>query len=204
MKKFVICLVYTTTFFIVRKYHLTQSLFILINGINFKWPKRNLLMNTYFLFFCFFFVQKIIWWSDNSTLISPHCAIFSLVFVSMWSRREDVLTVTLVGDFLICLNPKLLQNYKYFFASSEILLVPFTMFLLVSLINVPFSHKLIFKSPSICHSLFKIFSVFRLSENVSRNLNWSGSLYINPTVFGFVFRIRSSIKYFLFHLKCNF
>ena len=53
MQKVVICLVYISLFLIVRKYHLTQSLFILINGIIFKWPKRNLLMDTYFLLFVF-------------------------------------------------------------------------------------------------------------------------------------------------------
>ena len=47
-------------------------------------------------------------------MISLHCAIFSLVFVKMWSLREDMLSISLVGDF-ICLNPKVLQNSKYFF-----------------------------------------------------------------------------------------
>ena len=132
MKKDAMCLVYITIFFIVRKHHLTQSLFILINWILFKWPKRNLLMNTYFLFFCLL-VQKIIWWSDNQKLISPHYfAIFSFVFVNMWSIREGVLCVTLVGDCIICLNPKVFQNSKYFFASDEILLVPFSMFYIFS------------------------------------------------------------------------
>ena len=70
------------------------------------------------------------------------------------------------------------------------------MFLLFSLINVPFLHKLILKSPSLCHSSFKIFSVFKISNNVSRNRNWSGGFYIIPTVIGFVFGIRSSIKIF--------
>ena len=95
-----------------------------------------------------------------------------------------VLCVTLVDDCIICLNFKVLQNSKYFFATDEILLVLFTMVLLFSLSNVPFSHKLIFKSPGMCHSSFKIFSVFKPSDNVSRNLNWSSSLYIIPTVIG--------------------
>ena len=47
-----------------------------------------------------------------------------------------------VGDCIICLNQNVLQNCKYFFASDEILLVRFTMFLLFSLSIVPFSHKL--------------------------------------------------------------
>ena len=105
-----------------------------------------------------------------------------------------MLSVTLVGDCINCLNPKILQNSKCFFASGDILLVPFTMFLLFSLIKVPFSHKLIFKSASIYHSSFKIFSVFKLSDNVSRNLNWFGGFHIIPTVICFVFGIRSSVK----------
>ena len=121
----------------------------------------------------------------------------------MRSIKEDVLSGTLVGDCIVCLNSKVLQNSKYFFASGEILLVPFTMFLLFSLINVPFLHKLIFKSPSLCHSLCKIFSVFKLSENVSRNLNWSSDLYI-PTVISFVFGIRSSIKIFSISFEMQF
>ena len=115
-----------------------------------------------------------------------------------------MLSVTLVGDFITCLNAKVLQNSKYFFASSQILLVPFTMFLLFSLINVPFSNKLIFKSPSICHSLFKIFSVFKLSDYVSRDLNWSGGLYIIPIVIWFFFGTRSSIKIFSISFEMQF
>ena len=158
-KKVGICLIYIVIFFIVGKCHFTQSLFILISWILFKWPKRNLLMDTFFFFFCF------------------PCTKDQLMVALM---------VTLVGDCIICLDPKVLQNSKYFFTSDKILLVPFTMFLLFCLINVPFSWKLIFKSPSICHSSFKIFSVFKLSDNVSRNLNWSGGLYIIPKVIGFV------------------
>ena len=98
-----------------------------------------------------------------------------------------MLCVTLVGDCIICLNPKVLRNSKYIFVSDEILLVTFTMFLLFYLSNVLFSHKLIFKSSSICHSSFKIFSVFKLSDNVSGNLNWSGGLYY-PNSYWFCFQ----------------
>ena len=59
------------------------------------------------LCFCLIFlVQKIIWWSDNPILISPHCVVFSSVFVNMWSIRVDELGVTLVGDFISCLRQK--------------------------------------------------------------------------------------------------
>ena len=115
-----------------------------------------------------------------------------------------MLCVTLIGNCIICLNPKVLHNSKYFFTSDEILLVPFTMFLLFSLSNVPFSHKLIFKSPSLCCSSFKIFSVFKLSDNVSRNLNWSGGMYIIPIVIAFVFGIRTSIKIFYNSFEMKF
>ena len=97
---------------------------------------------------------------------------------------------------LLWLNPKILQNSKYFFASDEILLVYFTMFLFSSLKKVPFSNKFKFRSACICRSSFNIFSLFELSHNVSRNLNWSGKLYIIQTVIGFVFGIRSLIKTF--------
>ena len=59
MKKVVICLVYITIFFIVRKYHSTQSFAIPISWILFKWSKRNLLMDTYFLFFLFFLYKRL-------------------------------------------------------------------------------------------------------------------------------------------------
>ena len=105
-----------------------------------------------------------------------------------------MLSVTLVGDFSICLNPKVLHNSKYFFALSEVLSVHFTMFLLFSLTNVLFSHKLIFKSPSICHSSFKIFTVFKIFTG----------LHIIPAVIGFVFGIRNSIKMFSISFEMQF
>ena len=41
-----------------------------------------------------------------------------------------MLGVTLVGDFINCLRPKVLQNSKYLFVSDDTLLAPFIMFLL--------------------------------------------------------------------------
>ena len=70
-------------------------------------------MATYFVFFNFS-RTKIIWWLDNPILISPHCVISSFLFVNMWSIRVDVLGVTLAGDFINSLRPKVLQNSRYF------------------------------------------------------------------------------------------
>ena len=101
--------------------------------------------------FLIFLVQKIIWWSDNPILISPHCIVFSFVFVNMWLIRVDVLGVTQVGDFINYLRPKVLQNSRYFFVSDDILLALFIMFLF-SCPNVePFWYKFIFRSPRICN-----------------------------------------------------
>ena len=68
------------------------------------------------LLFLFLFSRiKIIQWSDNRMFISPHCVIFTFVFVNMWSIRMDMLGLTLVGEFINSLRPKDLQNSRYFF-----------------------------------------------------------------------------------------
>lgn len=78
-----------------------------------------------------------------------------------------------------------LQN-SFFFSSEEILFVPFI--ILFSSMNLaPFSYMFTFISPSVCHSLLNILSIF-LSDNVPGNFNWSGGLHIIPTVASFVFR----------------
>ena len=59
MKKVVICLVCITIFFIVRKYHLTQSFAKPISWTLFKLSKRNLLMDTNFPFFLFFLYKRL-------------------------------------------------------------------------------------------------------------------------------------------------
>ena len=46
--------------------------------------------------------------------------------------------------------------------------------------------------------------MFKLSCNVSRNLNWSGGLCIIPNVIGFVFRVRSTIKIFSILFEMQF
>ena len=43
----------------------------------------------------------------------------------MWSVRVDVLGVTLVGDFINCLRPKVLQNPRYFLVQMILYLPPF-------------------------------------------------------------------------------
>ena len=118
---------------IVWNCNFTQSIFLLIYGAVFKRSKWNLFWPPIFSFFIFL-VQKIIWWSDNPMFISPHYDIFSFVFVSMWLIRVDALGVTLVGDFIICLRTKVLQNSTYFFASDDILFASFIMFLFILLI----------------------------------------------------------------------
>ena len=129
-------------------------------------------------YFLIFLVQKIILSLDNPILISPHCVIFSVVFVNMWSIRVDVLGVTVVGDLINCLRPKVLQNLnsRYFFVSDDILFALFIMFLF-SCPNVePFWYKFIFRSPRICYSSLNILSEFKLSDSISRNLVWFGGL----------------------------
>ena len=81
-------------------------------------------MATYLFLFLIFLYKKSLLvnvrWSD-----SPHCVFFSFVFVSMWSVRVDVLGVTLVGNFIICLRSKVLQNSRYFFVSDDVLFASF-------------------------------------------------------------------------------
>ena len=118
--------------------------------------------------------------------INPHCVIFSFVFVSMWSIRVNVLVVSLVSDFIICLRPKLLKNYRYFFVSDDILFATFLMFSFSSPnINPnikPFWYKFIFRSPGICHSWLNILIEIKLSDSISRNLVWAGGLQTIRTV----------------------
>ena len=64
--------------------------------------------------------------------ISPHCVIFTFVFVNMWSIRMDVLGSTLVDEFINSLRPKDLQNSRYFFVSDDTLFAPFIMFMFSS------------------------------------------------------------------------
>ena len=43
-----------------------------------------------------------------------------------------MLVVTLVGDFIDCVRPKVLQNSRYLFVSDDTLFWPFIMFLFSS------------------------------------------------------------------------
>ena len=108
LKKIVVYFVYIMIFLIVWECNFAQSFFVFIYWMVFcLWPPT----------FSFFPLpgQKIIWWLDNLILTRPHCVIFSFVFVNMKSIRVDVLGVTLVGDFINCLRPKVLQNSRYLF-----------------------------------------------------------------------------------------
>ena len=173
-EKVVVYLVYIIIFLIVWECNFAQSLFVLIYWIVFKRSKWIFFVATFFSFLIFL-VQKIIWWSNNPILISPHCVIFSCAFVNIWSIRVDVLGVTLVGDFINCLRPKVLQNSRYIFCFRWYFL-PSIMFLFFSPNVEPFWYMFIFRSPRICHSLLNILRVFKLFESISRNLVWSGGL----------------------------
>ena len=169
-KKIVVCLVYII-FRIVWECNFAQSLFVLIYWILLKRSKWNYLCPPT-LSFLLFLVQKIIWWSDNPILIIPHCVIFPFVFVNMWPIRVDVLGVTLVGDFINCLRPKVLQNSRYFFVFDD----TFIVFLFYSPNIEPFWYKFILRSPSMYHSSLNILSEFELFDSISRNLVWAGRL----------------------------
>ena len=190
-------------FLIVWESNFAQSLFVPIYWIVFKRYKWNLLVTTYFFFFIFF-CTKIIWWSDNPISISPHCVIFWFAFVNTWLIRVNVLGVALVGDFINCLTPKVLQNSKYFFALHDTLFAPFLMFLFSSPHNEPLWCKFIFRSPRICYSSLSILSEFKLCDSISRNLVWSGGLKTVTSVIGFVFGIRSSSNIFSISFEIQF
>ena len=107
---------------------------------------------------------------------SPLCAIFSFLFLNMWSISADELDLTLVSDFINSLTPKVLQNYRYFFVSDDTLFAPLIMFLFCSPNVEPVWYKFIIRSTSICHSSLNILSEFKLSDSIHRNLVWSGGL----------------------------
>ena len=90
-----------------------------------------------------------------------------------------------------------MENSKYFFALDEMLFVNYAMFLFFTLNNAPFLYRFIFIGPSVCHSSFNMLSRFNSSDYASRNFNWPGGFFhLIPTVIGFVFCTRRSIKIF--------
>ena len=107
---------------------------------------------------------------------SPLCAIFSFLFLNMWSISVDELDLTLVSDFISSLTPKVLQNYRYFFVSDDTLFAHFIVFLFSSPNVEPFWYKFIIRSTSICNSSLNILSEFKLSDSIRRNLVSSGGL----------------------------
>ena len=154
------------------------------------------------LSFLVFLVQKIIWWSDNPILISSYYATFPFVFVKMWSIRVDVLGVTLVGDFINCLRPKVLQNYRHFFVSDDTLFTPFIIFLFFSPNAEPLWYKF-------------LLSKFRLFDSISRNIVWSGVhkqfqqfdkdifYFIWNTIFSIVANLNSDVTDYTFTLSIS-
>ena len=105
----------------------------------------------------------------------------------------NLLCVNLVVDCIICLNPKISKNSKYFLVSDQILFIPFILFVFFSVNIVQFLDMPTFKSCIIYHSSFNIFSAFKLSY-MSKNLNWSGGFYVILAVISLVFGIRGSVK----------
>lgn len=99
-------------------------------------------------------------------------------------------------DCITCLNWKVWQNSKYSLASDKILFLSFTMFLFFSLNIVQFLDMSIFESHSIYHFAFNILFAFKLSDNMFKNLNWSGGLCITATVIGLCFSIRRYVLYY--------
>ena len=108
-----------------------------------------------------FLVQKVIWWSDNPIIINPHCVIFSFECDNMWSIRVDMLAVTIVGDFINCLRPKVLQNSRYIFVLNDILFASLIMYFFSCLNVEPFWCKFIFRSLE--------YAILRLTYWVSLN-----------------------------------
>ena len=102
-----------------------------------------------------------------------------MCYANMWLICYYVLCVTLVGDCIICLNPKIWQNSKYFLVPDEIFFVSFIMFLFFSVNIEYFLDMSIFRSLSIYHSSFNIFSAFKLSDHIFKYeyLNLEVSLY---------------------------
>ena len=72
--------------------------------------------------------------------ISPHCVIFPFVFVSILLIIVDMLGVTLVGDFIIYLRRKALQNSRYFLLQMVfyfcLLLCSYFLFLILNYFDI--------------------------------------------------------------------
>ena len=102
--------------------------------------------------------------------------------------------------FIICFDAKVLQRFcicSIFFNTGDIFLFPFP-----NIVPFPYTSKFI--SLSICYPSFNLFTVFKLSGNISRNFNWYSGLNIIPVIADFVFSRRSLIKMFSIWFEIQF
>ena len=110
--------------------------------------------------FLFFFYKKSF---DDQTIQN---LLFHIVLF-LHSRLIDkggVFGVTVVGDFIICLRPKVLPNSRYFLFQIFYILFASSIMLLFSSPNIgPFWYKFVIRYPSIFHSSLNILSEFQLS-----------------------------------------
>ena len=116
-----------------------------------------------------FLVQYISWWSESPTSIFHCCETLSGKAVSIWSIKEDVLHVTLVGDFISCSKPYKEQNWKKFLTSGDIDWV-----FIWRNIYFCFENKLILKPPKIYISVSLVLIFEKCSVIVSVKLPWIG------------------------------
>ena len=66
-----------------------------------------------------FRVQKISWWSDRLTLMTPFWETLKGKLAKIRSNRVEVLEVTRVGHWICCFKPFIVQNWWYFLAWAD-------------------------------------------------------------------------------------
>ena len=117
--------------------------FILINWILLKWCKRNMFMTIWIngyveliVWICWIncdyfpgYVQLFFGTKDN-LMIRSSCLLHNAIFIGIcWHVNVKFrFAVTPVGNFIVCFNPKVLENCNYFLDSDEILSVWFIMY----------------------------------------------------------------------------
>lgn len=86
--------------------------------------------------------------------------------------------VTLIGPFLFLSFERFFKIINIFSIQEVILFLRFIMSIFYSWTIVPFSYMFIFICSSICHFLLNISTLLQLFDNVFRNFNWTGGLYL--------------------------
>ena len=84
-----------------------------------------------------FHLQKISWWSDKPTLMTPFWESLKGKLAKIWLIRVEVLRVTRVGYWISCFKPCIVQNRWYFLALAnanfpQTMLFSWTIYLLFS------------------------------------------------------------------------